>query len=95
MPRVYSQTRRDRNMVVIAEHSSLEVCRNVVANCAVQWIKSKPGRTAKGLGNLEMGLHFSDGKLAGLMWVDPVPAPVGENKFAPATGEVPGLKGCE
>ena len=93
MPRVYSQTRNDRNMLVIADNLSLDACRHVVANYAAGWVRTKPGRTAKGLGGLEIGFYFSDGKLACLMWVDPLPAPVGENKFQPAKGEVPGLKG--
>lgn len=93
MPRVYSQARRDNDMPVIANNLSLDACRQVVAKYAFEWIRTKPGRTAKGLGALEMGFYYSDGKLACLMWIDPLPAPVGENKFQPATGEVPGLKG--
>jgi hypothetical protein len=80
-------------MVVIADNIEAAACRSIIAIYASRWVQTKEGRKAKPLDEFEMGLYYSDGKLAVLMWIDPFPAPVGESKFAPASGEVPGLKG--
>lgn len=91
MPTIYSQRRGDRNIAMIGRASDIASCKEVVAAYALEWINSKKGRKVKPISTLEMGLHFSDGKLAALLWVDPVVSPVGENPFTPATGPIPGL----
>lgn len=91
MPRVYSQRREDPRMIVIAESPSAQACRDEIARLAHAWIKSKPGRRAKGMGSLEIGLMFSSGKMACSLWVEMLPPPMGENPFVPATGPIPGM----
>ena len=91
MPRIYSQRRNDNSIVMIADSTSTEACRMEMARHANAWIRTKAGRTAKPMGNLELGLMFSDGKMAASIWVEMIPPPQGEAPFTPATGPVPGL----
>lgn len=92
MPNVYSQRRNDPVIVLIAEGGCMEGCREYIADTAKAWIRSKPGRTAKQISGLELGLMFSDGKMACSLWVEPFPVPAGETPLTPATGPVPGLE---
>lgn len=96
MAHLYSQTRNERIINLIAGGIAMEGAKHLMGQYAYQWRMTKPGRTAKALGAHEVGCYYSDGKLAALLWVDPCPAPVGEPKLSPATGPVPGLhKGAE
>ncbi len=47
-----------------------------------RWVKSKPGRTCKFEG-VDARLYFSDGKLAGVAWLDPCTIPAGDEPGQP------------
>lgn len=92
MPRIYAQTRSQRNIKMIHPCITMAAAANLIARYVIAWEESKPGRCAKRIDGLEIGFYFSDGKLSSTIWVDPVPTPANEPKFTPAKGEVPGLK---
>lgn len=91
MPRVYSQSRNDKNIVVIADHISVVQGQCILATYVNEWKASKKGRSVKLIAGTELSLMFSDGKMAATMWIDYLPTPANEPKFAPAVGPIPGL----
>lgn len=91
MARIYSQSRSEPNMTVIADGVTISQGVDILSRYAVGWTVTKKGRAAAQIAPMEVGFYFSDGKLACTMWVDPLPTPKGEPKFAPAVGEIPGL----
>jgi hypothetical protein len=91
MPRVYSQARKEKHIVVIADNVSVMQGQCILATYVNQWKASKKGRSIKVTGGTDLSLMFSDGKLAATMWIDHLPTPEGENKFTAAVGPIPGL----
>lgn len=93
MPQVFSQGRAERHISVTSRIVTEERARQIIAGHSMSWTTTKKGRTAKKISADEVGFYFSDGKLAGSMWVEHLPIPAGEAKFAPAVGAIPGLGG--
>jgi hypothetical protein len=91
MARAYSQNRSDKHISVICDNYPDTVCAGLIIKYGVSWRATKKGRTTKWLDGLELGFYYSDGKLAHTMWIERVPTPANEPKFAPAVGVIPGL----
>lgn len=56
----------------IRETVNAEMSRKWLNQLAADWATTKPGRKARVDGNDRI-LYYSDGKMAGVLWVDPLP----------------------
>jgi hypothetical protein len=91
MAQVYAQAQREKNIAVITGSLATNACRQIILQHVGGWMNSKKGRKAKDISYLETAFYYSDGKLACTMWIETLPPPANEPKFAPAVGAIPGL----
>lgn len=61
----------------VSQAPDLETARNMLIGLAAGWPATKQGRSAE-LDGLHLILRFSDGKLASMFVIDPLPTPANE-----------------